>query len=170
MNNAGANRPKPISEHTEEDFSFLMSINFEAAYHLCQLAHPLLKASGKGSIVFISSIGGLSGYQGCTIYGAAKGAIIQLTKTLACEWAQDNIRSNSIAPGLTRTPLGEEAMKNEGLFDGFIPRIPLRRMGEPTDISSVVAFLCLPAASYITGQVICVDGGITVNGSYLFKS
>ncbi|KAL5725233.1 tropinone reductase I [Ranunculus cassubicifolius] len=140
----------------EEDFSYLMSLNVEASYHFCQLAHPLLKASSNGNIVFISSIAGVNAFDVSSIYGATKGAINQITKNLACEWAKDNIRTNCIAPGLTRTPLVERALENEAFLDKFLDRVPLRRIGDPSDISSIVAFVCLPAASYI-GLVIRPD-------------
>ncbi|KAF5193054.1 Tropinone reductase [Thalictrum thalictroides] len=166
VSNAGTNVIKPTVEFTAEDFSFLMSTNFESSYHLCQLAHPLLKASGNGSIVFISSVAGVTAFDAGTVYAATKGAINQVTKNFACEWAKDNIRTNSIAPGLIRTPLNEEALKDEEFVKSFTSRIPLRRVGNPKEISSIVAYLCLPAASYVTGQIICVDGGITVNGFY----
>ncbi|KAL5725234.1 tropinone reductase I [Ranunculus cassubicifolius] len=166
INNAGTFISKPVVEHTQEDFSYLISLNLEASYHFCQLAHPLLKASSNGNIVFISSTAGVIGLKGVSIYAATKGAINQITKNLACEWAKDNIRTNCIAPGHTRTSLVQTLTpEQEAVVDKFLDRVPLRRMGEPSEISSVVAFLCLPAASYVTGQVISVDGGITVNGS-----
>ncbi|PIA40437.1 hypothetical protein AQUCO_02500263v1 [Aquilegia coerulea] len=170
VSNAGTNIMKQATECTAEDFSFLMSTNFESAYHLCQLAHPLLKASGQGNIVFISSVAGVFAFPACSIYAATKGAINQITKNLACEWAKDNIRTNSIAPGFIKTPLVEGIMEDEEFVREFTSRVPLRRVGEPKEISSVVAFLCLPAASYITGQVICADGGITINGFFPAKS
>jgi tropinone reductase I len=173
VNNVGTNIPKQMTNYTAEDFSFLMITNFESAYHLSQLAHPLLKASEAGNIVFISSVAGVvSVNAGFSIYSATKGALNQLTKNLACEWAKDNIRSNSIAPWFIRTPLAEFYLKDENTYDEVIKRTPLGRIGEPKEVSSLVAFLCMPAASYITGQTICVDGGVTVNGffpSTLFK-
>ena len=147
-----------------------MTTNFESAYHLSQLAHPLLKASGAGSIVFISSVAGVVSLNiGFSIPSAAKGAMNQLTKNLACEWAKDNIRSNSVAPSFTRTRLAEFYLKDKKLYDEVIKRTPIGRIGEPKDVSSLVAFLCMPAASYITGQIICVDGGFTVNGFFPSK-
>ncbi|XVF05452.1 hypothetical protein REPUB_Repub05bG0173400 [Reevesia pubescens] len=107
INNVGTNLPKPTSEYTTEDFSFLMGTNFESAYNLCQLAYPFLKASGSGSIVFLSSVGGVVSVSVGSIYGATKGAMNQLAKNLACEWAKDNIRVNSVAPWFIRTPLAE---------------------------------------------------------------
>ncbi|KAF8010762.1 hypothetical protein BT93_J1416 [Corymbia citriodora subsp. variegata] len=167
INNVGTNTLKPTMDYTAEDFSFIMTTNFESAYHLSQLAHPLLKASGAGSIVFLSSVCGVVSVNVGSIYAATKGAMNQLTKNLACEWAKDNIRSNSVAPWFILTPLAEPFLQNERCHEEVIARTPLGRTGEPEEVSSLVAFLCLPAASYITGQTICVDGGFTVNG-FLF--
>ncbi|PON68844.1 Short-chain dehydrogenase/reductase [Trema orientale] len=167
INNVGMSYRKPTVEYTAEDMSFLMGTNFESAYNISQLAHPLLKASGAGSIVFVSSVAGVLAVNVGSIYSAAKGAINQLTKNLACEWAKDNIRTNSVAPWFIRTPLVEpELMKNKELLEAVNSRAALGRIGEPKEVSSIVAFLCLPAASYITGQTISVDGGMTVNGLF----
>ncbi|TKY67386.1 Tropinone reductase [Spatholobus suberectus] len=167
VNNVGTNIQKQTLDFTEEDFSFLINTNLESAYHISQLAHPLLKASEAASIIFISSIAGVVSIGVASIYGATKGAMNQLTKNLACEWAKDNIRTNCVAPGPIKTPLGDKHFKHAKLLNGFISRTPLGRIGEAEEVSSLVAFLCLPAASYITGQTICVDGGLTVNGLYI---
>ncbi|KAB1225799.1 hypothetical protein CJ030_MR1G026811 [Morella rubra] len=155
INNVGTNIKKTTREYTAEDFSFLMSTNLESAFHLCQLAYPLLRASGAGSIVFISSVAGQVSVPAASMYCATKGGMNQLARSLACEWAKDNIRSNSVAPGIITTPLSEKAMMSQ---------TPLGRPGEPEEVASLVAFLCLPAASYISGQTICVDGALTSNG------
>ncbi|XP_010521559.1 PREDICTED: tropinone reductase homolog At2g30670-like isoform X3 [Tarenaya hassleriana] len=164
INNVGICVAKPTVEMTAEDFSFQMAMNFESAYHLCQLAHPLLKASGYGSIVFNSSIGGVVSCILGSIYGATKGAMNQLAKNLACEWARDNIRTNSVAPGVVETPMTETFLGYEEFTETVVSRTPLGRLGEAKEVSSLVAFLCMPAASYITGQTVCVDGGLTING------
>ncbi|KAM3739856.1 hypothetical protein ACB098_08G054300 [Castanea mollissima] len=167
INNVGTNMPKQTIEYTAEDFSFLMCTNLESAFHICQLAYPLLKASGVGSIVFVSSVAGVVGLTlGLSIYAAAKGGLNQLAKNLACEWAKDNIRNNSVTPWVIKSPLTVTFLSNEKLLEAVNCQTPLGSAGEPKEVSSLVAFLCLPAASYITGQTICVDGGITVNGFY----
>ncbi|KAB2606963.1 tropinone reductase [Pyrus ussuriensis x Pyrus communis] len=144
INNVGTNLPKATLEYTAEDYSFIMSTNLESAYNFCQLSHPLLKAAGAASIVFF--------------------AINELVKNLACERAKDNIRTNSVAPWFITTPLADPVLRNEKILEMMNSRCPLGRPGEPEEVSSLVAFLCLPAASYITGQTIIIDGGVTVNG------
>ncbi|KAF7808551.1 senescence-associated protein 13-like [Senna tora] len=164
VNNVGTNIVKSTLEFTEDDFWFLVRTNLESAYHITQLAHPLLKASQAASIVFISSGVGVVAVDVGSIYSAAKGAINQLTKNLACEWAKDNIRTNCVAPGIIKTPLAESHLEDGKLLEKYLRATPLGRLGEVKEVSSMVAFLCLPAASYITGQTICVDGGFTVFG------
>ncbi|CAA7017554.1 unnamed protein product [Microthlaspi erraticum] len=163
VNNAGTCITKPTTEYTAEDFSFLMATNLESAFHLSQLAHPLLKASGSGSIVFMSSTAGVVHISGGSIYAATKGAMNQLARNLACEWASDNIRANSVCPWFIATPLINDYLKDEVFKKEVESRTPMGRVGEAEEVSSLVAFLCLPSASYITGQTICVDGGATVN-------
>ncbi|EER92492.1 hypothetical protein BDA96_01G451800 [Sorghum bicolor] len=169
VNNVGTNIRKPTTEFTAEEYSFVMATNLESAYHLCQIAHPLLKLSGSGSIIFISSVCGMVGVFSGTIYAMTKGAINQLTKNIACEWAKDNIRANSVAPWYITTSLTERLLANKDFEEQVVSRTPLGRVGEPEEISALVAFLCMPGSTYITGQTIAVDGGMTVNGFYPTK-
>ncbi|XP_021758909.1 tropinone reductase homolog At1g07440-like [Chenopodium quinoa] len=163
VNNAGGCKRIETVDTTPEYYTNTMATNFESAYHLSQLAYPHFKASGQGNIVFISSMASTMAFDIGSVYGAAKGAINQLAKNLACEWAKDNIRVNSVAPGVIWSALTEELRNHKEYLKAVKSRIALGRVGEPEEISPVVAFLCLPAASYITGQTITADGGFTVN-------
>nr|XP_018673685.1 PREDICTED: tropinone reductase homolog At5g06060 isoform X2 [Musa acuminata subsp. malaccensis] len=165
VNNAGTGFQRRVTDVTPEDFKLLTSTNLDSAVHLSQLAHPLLKASGSGNVVFISSITSLVGIDTLAVYAATKGAMNQLTRSLACEWAKDNIRANCVAPGYIRTPLIEPLCENEEFVAKETNRIPLGRLGEVDDVAPVVAFLCLPASRYVNGQVVVIDGGRTVNGN-----
>ncbi|XXG71115.1 hypothetical protein AAC387_Pa07g0444 [Persea americana] len=166
VNNAGITIIKPTVDYTAEELSAVMATNFDSAYHLCQLAHPLLKLSGRGNIVFISSTAGVMAIDVGSIYSASKGAMNQLTRNLACEWAKDNIRVNSIAPWFIKTTILDPFYQNSNFEEDARARTPLRRIGEVEEVSSMAAFLCLPAASYITGQVHVIDGGATINAFY----
>ncbi|KAF7825632.1 tropinone reductase-like protein [Senna tora] len=169
INNAGVIVIKNATDGTAEDVSTVMGTNFESTYHLSQLAYPLLKASGYGNIVNISSISGIKALPLVSIYGASKGAINQVTKNLAFEWAKDNIRVNAVAAGTVKTSMldsvklfSQKQPDGEKVIKDIVSQTPLGRIGEPKEISSIVAFLCLPVASYITGQIIYADGGFTV--------
>ncbi|KAJ8570583.1 hypothetical protein K7X08_037555 [Anisodus acutangulus] len=170
VNNAGVVIHKEAKDFTEEDYNIVMGTNFEAAYHLSQLAYPLLKASENGNVIFLSSIAGFSALPSVSLYSASKAAINQMTKNLACEWAKENIRVNSVAPGIILTPLVETAIKKnphqKEEIDNFIVKTPMGRAGKPKEVSALIAFLCFPAASYITGQIIWADGGFTANGGF----
>lgn len=164
INNVGTNIRKPTTEYSAEEYQFLMSTNLESTFALCQGAYPLLKAAGGGSIVNVSSVAGLVHVRTGAIYGMSKAAMIQLTRNLAVEWAADNIRVNVVAPWYIRTPLAETVLRNPEYLHAVVSRTPMQRVGEPEEVGAAVAFLCLPAASYITGQYLSVDGGFQVNG------
>lgn len=164
INNAGILVAAPFAEASSEQYHRLMSTNLESSYHISQLAYPLLKSSGNGNIVFMSSVSSLVSIHLGTLYATTKAAMNQLTKNLACEWAKDNIRVNAIAPWYIKTDMTEGALSNKESLEKILSRTPMGRVGESEEVSSLVAYLCLPAASYITGQIIAVDGGFSVNG------
>ncbi|XP_066338811.1 tropinone reductase homolog At1g07440-like [Miscanthus floridulus] len=162
VNNAGQSMFKDTLECTGEDYSRIMATNLESCFHLSQLAHPLLAAAGGGSVVNISSIAGFIGLPALAVYSMTKGAMNQLTRSLATEWASDSIRVNCVAPGGIRTDISSDKTIDPELVKKEMARLPMGRIGEPEEVASMVAFLCMPAASYMTGQVICIDGGHTI--------
>lgn len=144
VNNVGTNIRKPMLEFTPTEFSTLMATNFESAFHLSQLAHPLLKSSGEGSVVFTSSVSGLVSLKSMSVHGATKGAINQLTKNLACEWAKDNIRSNAVAPWYIKTSMVEQVIFLSSLLYGAYLQLHFYHMLVTADgFSFVIYFLVL---------------------------
>lgn len=126
------------------------------------MTHSFLQASGKGSIVNLGSIAGAVALPTGTPYAMTKAALSALTRNLAYEWARDNIRVNCIAPGFIRTPLTSPLLAKEDFMEKVLPVIPMKRVGEPSEIAAMAAFLCMPGASYLTGQTITIDGGMTI--------
>ncbi|QIX61294.1 SDR family oxidoreductase [Hymenobacter sp. BT18] len=164
VNNVGTNIRKATVDYTPAEYQQLMATNLESVFGMCQAAHPLLKAAGSASIVNVGSVAGLTHLRTGAIYGMTKAAMTQLGRNLAVEWAPDGIRVNTVAPWYIRTPLAETVLRNPDYLAQVVARTPMQRIGEPEEVSAAVAFLCLPAASYITGQCLSVDGGFVVNG------
>jgi Tropinone reductase 1 len=164
VNNVGTNIRKKAGNYAEAEYEMLLSTNLTSAFHLSVLFHPLLQKSAAASIVNISSVAGLTHLRTGAIYGMTKAALIQLSKNLAVEWAADGIRVNAIAPWYIQTPLASGVLSNEVYLKEVLARTPMNRIGQPGEVANAAAFMCMPAASFITGQCLAVDGGFSVYG------
>ncbi len=164
VNNAGTNIRKPAKDVNEGEFEQIMNTNLRSAYELTRMFYPVIKKSKQGNIIFMSSVAGLTHLRTGALYAMSKAAMNQLTKNLAAEWAEDCIRVNAIAPWYISTPLAKEVLKNEQYKKEVLSRTPMKRVGKPEEVASVVEFLCSSGAGYITGQTIAVDGGFSIYG------
>jgi tropinone reductase I len=187
VNNVGINIRKKITDQTPEEYHSMMKTNVDSAYFLCRLFTDLLEDGS--TIVNVSSAAGVQSSGTGAVYGMSKAAINQFSKILACEWASRNIRVNSVAPWMTMTPMlqGESLFgvwvvcipssrvniffdvidaikKNPSQLDKVKAWTPMHRLAAPEEIAGPIVFLCMPASSYITGQILTVDGGLTAQG------
>lgn len=160
VNNAGIAREGMLALFRDEDVDSLLDINLASTFRITRFVSRHMLARGKGGVIInISSIVGISGYRGLSIYGATKAALDGFSRALARELGSRGIRVNSVAPGYLRTAMTGEMQA--GHLDQIARRTPLGRLGEPEDVAGVIQFLCSDAAAFVTGQTIVVDGGIT---------
>jgi Tropinone reductase 1 len=164
VNNAGTNNRKQILDSSEDDYMELIDLNLTATVEMCRLFHGLLKKSKDGAIVNVSSVAGETFVGSGAAYSVTKAGINQLTKYLAVEWAKDNIRVNAVAPWYIRTPLTEKYVTDKEFLNRISSRTPMKRVGEAHEVAAAIAFLAMPASSYITGEIIGVDGGFLKYG------
>jgi Tropinone reductase 1 len=164
VNNVGVNIRKKTSDYSKEEYNQIVNTNLTSTFELSQMAYPLLKGKNDASIINISSVAGQKHLRTGSVYGLTKAAMIQLTKNLACEWAEDNIRVNAIAPWYIKTPLAETVLKDPDYYNEVISRTPLKKVGDPEDVASLATFLCMSASKFTTGQCISIDGGFTTFG------
>ncbi len=152
----------PMTQLSDDVFSKVMETNVRSNLWLANLVQPEMAARRDGSIIIVSSIGGLKGTDILGIYAISKAADMQLARNLAVEWGPDNIRVNCIAPGLVKTDFARALWEDPVLRKGSEDRTALRRLGEPEDIAGAAVFLASKAGRWITGQTIVIDGGRTI--------
>jgi NAD(P)-dependent dehydrogenase (short-subunit alcohol dehydrogenase family) len=152
----------PLLHLTDEAFDKVIGANVKSNLWLCNLVIPGMAARGGGAVIVISSIAGLRGTDMLGMYGISKAADFALVRNLAVEWGPRNVRVNAIAPGIVKTEFARALWENEELMKRRNAATPLRRIGSPEEIGAVAAFLASGAASFITGQIIVADGGVTI--------
>ena len=140
-----------------------MNINLIAPFEIARLCFPLLKASGKASIINVSSVASNQDVRSGVPYGMAKSGLNQLTRSLAVEWAKHHIRVNTVSPWYTQTPLTEAVLNDDQRLKVIKDRTPLKRVAQPDEIANAIAFFAMEKSSYITGQNLSCDGGMSVS-------
>ncbi len=153
----------PMAGLTDDAFAKVVDSNVRSNIWLCNLVLPAMAERKDGSVIIVSSIGGLKGSLNLGIYAISKAADFQLARNLAVEWGPRNIRVNCIAPGLVRTDFARALWDNPEALARTEAATPLRRIGEPEDIAGAAVYLASPASRWMTGQVIVIDGGVTIS-------
>jgi 2-deoxy-D-gluconate 3-dehydrogenase len=165
VNNAGTSIRKPPEAYTAAEWHRVLDINLTGAFLCSQAAHPAIRQRGGGKIINIGSMFSLFGSAYSAPYAASKGALVQLTKSLAAAWAGDNIQVNAVLPGWIDTELTRDARQEvAGLHERVLARTPAGRWGIPEDLAGIAVFLGSPASDFITGAAIPVDGGFSAMG------
>jgi len=164
VHNAGGNIRSKLVDYDDPTIERLIALNLTAPVLLSRDLHPQLRAAAGASVIHVGSVAGAIALPTGVAYGAAKAGLAQAARTLALEWARDGIRVNTVAPWYTRTPLVEPVLARPEALAAILARTPLGRIAEPHEVAAAVAFLAMPAASYITGQCLAVDGGMSIQG------
>lgn len=163
INNVGSNIRLPAVDYSEKFYDRLFATNLDSAFFLTQACYPWLCASANASVVNVASVAGIAHLRTGVVYGMSKAAMLQMTRNLAVEWAEDGIRVNAIAPWYTDTPLARQVLDDDDYRESVLARTPMKRIASASEMATATAFFCMPAASYITGQCLSVDGGMGIN-------
>ena len=163
VNNAGVAQHGDTEKFNDDLLDKIMDLNVDAVFRMCRSAIPPMKKQGEGVILNIGSMSGIASNipQPQVAYNASKAAVHMMTKSLASDYANQNIRVNAIAPGYVKTDITNLPKKYEHWYSTWSKQTPMTRMAEPHEIASAALFLCSPASSYVTGEVLVVDGGYT---------
>ena len=163
INNAGVAIHGDSTEFSEEDWQRVMSLNVDAVFRCCRAAIPAMRAQGGGAIVNVGSISGIASNipQNQVAYNSSKAAVHMMTKSLASELALDNIRVNALAPGYIQTDMTKGGIDNPEWFPIWRDMTPMQRVGQPEEVAMAALFLASPASSYVTGDILVIDGGYT---------
>jgi 2-deoxy-D-gluconate 3-dehydrogenase len=159
VNNSGVARVAPLAEMSPEDWRFMLDVNLTGVFNGCRAAAPHLIAQKSGKVINVASVLGQVGLPGYTVYGATKGGIIALTRSLGVEWARHNVQVNAIAPGWFATDMTSEAFANPAIHQRLTRDIPARRIGRAEEIGPLAVYLASASSDFMTGQTLFLDGG-----------
>ena len=162
VNNAGINIPRPATEVTEDQWDQILDVNLKGAFFCSKEVAPGMIARAKGKIINVSSAAGLVPLEERAAYSSSKAGLLMLTRVLALERTPHQITVNAVAPTFIETELARQTLDQPGMRDYLLSRIPLNRLATVEDLAGAVIYLCSPAADFITGTVIPVDGGLTL--------
>jgi len=154
----------PLGGITDEAFDKIMNSNVRSNLWLCNMVIPHMAQQKDGAVIIISSIAGIKGNSMLGAYGISKAADAQLARNLAVEWGPSNVRVNAIAPAIIRTDFAKALWDNPDIYARAVSSYPLRRIGEPDEVAGAAIFLASRAGGFVTGQVLVVDGGVTISG------
>jgi len=156
---AGTATTRPSLEVTPQEWDQVLDLNLRAAFFWSQAAGRVMSKAGGGRIIYLASINGVIGMPRVAAYGASKGGLINLARTLAVEWSRYGITVNAIAPGYVKTAMNEDALTDQRVMNYITQRTPMRRLGTLAEVASAAVYLASDAASFVTGHVLAVDGG-----------